>query len=101
MAHQCLATKRGAPIRDALRSYSYEVAGNTIPPLRGRAGRGGEHFSRNMTNGVLRRFCWTLNNYTEDDVASLQKDLTELCKFAIFGREVCPTTGTEHLQGFW
>ncbi|ADU76995.1 Rep protein [Cyclovirus PKgoat21/PAK/2009] len=51
-------------------------------------------------NKTLRRFCWTLNNYTEDDVDQLQKDLPELCKFAIFGREVCPTTGTKHLQGF-
>nr|WBG01468.1 replication-associated protein [Army ant associated cyclovirus pff-3] len=53
-----------------------------------------------MANGSIRRFCWTLNNYTEDELTRLQKDLSELCKFAIFGREICPTTGTKHLQGF-
>ena len=52
-------------------------------------------------NSTVRRFCWTLNNYTEEDVDVLQKDLAELCKFAIFGRETCPNTGTKHLQGFW
>ncbi|BAP81871.1 rolling circle replication initiator protein [Cyclovirus ZM01] len=51
-------------------------------------------------NSTVRRFCWTLNNYTDDDVDVLQKDLAELCKFAIFGRETCPSTGTKHLQGF-
>ncbi len=60
--------------------------------------RGARQMAKNST---IRRFCWTLNNYTEEDVDGLQKDLAELCKFAIFGREVCPTTGTEHLQGFW
>lgn len=24
-----------------------------------------------------------------------------MCKFAVIGREVCPSTGTTHLQGFW
>ncbi|ADD62479.1 replication-association protein [Cyclovirus TN18] len=56
--------------------------------------------SSKQTNSTLRRFCWTLNNYTEEDVTTLQKDLAELCKFAIFGRETCPNTGTKHLQGF-
>ena len=96
------ADPRWGPNRRALRCYGFEVAGNTIPPLRCYiycvATLGLIIMANNST---VRRFCWTLNNYTDDDVDVLQKDLAELCKFAIFGREICPTTGTKHLQGFW
>ncbi|UJO02085.1 Rep [Tadarida brasiliensis associated cyclovirus 1] len=54
-----------------------------------------------MSNPTLRRFCWTLNNYEEHDEYEIQDLLSSVCKFAIYGREVCPTTGTKHLQGFW
>lgn len=44
-----------------------------------------------------RGFTFTLNNYTEDDVAQLQ---ALKCQYIIFGKEVAPTTGTPHLQGY-
>jgi len=45
---------------------------------------------------------FTLNNYTDEDV----EVLTKLCKdeelvsYAVFGYEICPKTGTPHLQGY-
>ena len=40
-------------------------------------------------------FCFTLNNYTPDEV----RKLNELkCRYLVYGYEVAPTTGTPHLQ---
>lgn len=44
----------------------------------------------------FRRFVFTLNNYTDVEVKSIQEFP---CQWMIFGRETCPTTGTLHLQG--
>lgn len=44
-----------------------------------------------------RGWCFTLNNYTEWDQKALEK---VDCRFLIFGKEVAPTTGTPHLQGY-
>lgn len=54
---------------------------------------------------VLSRQCsawvFTLNNYTEEDVASLRLfGVTSRVQYLVFGFEVAPTTGTLHLQGF-
>ncbi|AXL65893.1 replication-associated protein [Soft spider associated circular virus 1] len=44
-----------------------------------------------------KRWCFTLNNYTDGDEERLRGlDVKYLC----VGREVAPTTGTRHLQGF-
>lgn len=44
-----------------------------------------------------RAYVFTANNYTPADQATLQ----ELeCRYMIYGREVAPTTGTPHLQGY-
>ena len=45
-----------------------------------------------------RNFVFTLNNYTSED----EKNLAENPGFVyvFYGREVAPTTGTKHLQGF-
>ena len=45
----------------------------------------------------VKRFCFTLCNYTSQDISNA-KALE--CKFIIFGEEICPTTGTPHLQGY-
>lgn len=45
-----------------------------------------------------RNFCFTLNNYNDDDINSLK---TLKCKYIIIGKEIAPTTGTEHLQGYF
>ena len=45
----------------------------------------------------IRNFVFTLNNYTEVDIDQL------LCinyKYLVFAKEVAPTTGTPHLQGY-
>jgi len=53
-----------------------------------------------MANSTVRRFCWTLNNYTELEVEEAKRFIDEKCKYGIFGKEVAPNTGCLHLQGF-
>ena len=44
-----------------------------------------------------RCFVFTLNNYTDESLIVLD----ELdCKYLIYGKEVAPSTGTPHLQGY-
>jgi len=45
-------------------------------------------------------YCFTWNNYTDDGIAALKGWLTEQSKYACFQKEVAPTTGTLHLQGY-
>lgn len=44
-----------------------------------------------------RSFVFTVNNYTDAD---FQRLATLDCKYLIVGREIAPTTGTPHLQGY-
>lgn len=53
-----------------------------------------------MSNKTVRRFCWTLHNYSDTDLETATKFINEECKYGIFGKEQCPTTGRAHLQGF-
>lgn len=48
----------------------------------------------------LRNFCFTINNYTDEDIKNCD-DLHEkgLCKYIIYGKEEAKT-GTPHLQGY-
>ena len=48
-----------------------------------------------------RRWCFTLNNYSEEHELAIQDPDNRDITFIIYGREVCPTTGTPHLQGFF
>lgn len=45
-------------------------------------------------------WCFTYNNYNEAGEAALRLFLFEHAKYAIYGHETAPTTGTPHLQGF-
>ena len=48
-----------------------------------------------------RRWVFTINNYTEEDIQKLQSSLTlDNCYFAVVGKEIAPTTKTPHLQGY-
>lgn len=46
---------------------------------------------------AYRNFVFTLNNYTEEDVERLTKFP---CRYIVFAKEIAPTTGTPHLQGY-
>lgn len=46
-----------------------------------------------------KRWCFTLNNYTKDQVSRLHSKLKELKCLYIIGKEVA-STGTKHLQGY-
>lgn len=47
-----------------------------------------------------RRWCFTLNNYDTEGLQQLRDVVPRLARYIIFGREVSPTTGTPHLQGY-
>jgi len=47
----------------------------------------------------LRHFCFTLNNYDEEEAARIQSWFDEEAKYWIIGREV-GDSGTPHLQGY-
>lgn len=47
-----------------------------------------------------KRFCYTLNNYNDEEESSLQRFTESECIYAIVGREV-GERGTPHLQGFF
>lgn len=51
--------------------------------------------------GNARHWCFTWSNYTEKDIENLGslKDSDKI-RYLGFGKEICPTTGTPHLQGY-
>lgn len=51
-------------------------------------------------NKPVRNFVFTLNNYTESLENEIKEFIKEHCRFGIFGKEIAPTTGTHHLQGY-
>lgn len=52
-----------------------------------------------MPSPQSRRWCFTHNNYSQADIDSLVSK-ADSTKYLVFGREVAPTTGTPHLQGY-
>lgn len=49
----------------------------------------------------VRGWCWTLNNYTEEEVRKLKRLSTvSTVEKLIFGKEVGKECGTQHLQGY-
>lgn len=45
----------------------------------------------------VRAWCFTVNNYTDNDKALIADSGA---RYIIYGHEICPTTGTPHLQGY-
>ncbi len=53
-----------------------------------------------MARVRTKRWVFTLNNYTPDEEAQLTTDDVTFT-YMLFGHELCPTTGTPHLQGYF
>jgi len=51
------------------------------------------------TSQTSQKFTWTFHNYTDETFIKI-KNFPDWIRWIGFGREVCPTTGTPHLQGF-
>jgi len=50
-----------------------------------------------MASGKYRSYVFTVQNYTDEDI--LRLDSLDV-KYLIYGKEIAPTTGTPHLQGY-
>ncbi|AGC84159.1 putative replication-associated protein 1 [Cyclovirus roach] len=50
-------------------------------------------------NSVVRRFVFTLNNYSEEQYVRAIDFLQHYCKYGVVGKET-GESGTPHLQGF-
>lgn len=46
-------------------------------------------------------YCFTFNNYTDEDIQSLDTLYPGYVVYMVYGKEVAPTTGTPHLQGYF
>lgn len=46
-----------------------------------------------------RDYCYTVNNYSDEDITQLNA-LANDALYLVYGKEVAPTTGTTHLQGY-
>lgn len=81
---------KGCCAKDSANSAnSAKGGGNTkTPPL-----------SKAKQINPTKRWCWTLNNYSEDDISAISAKLLVVCKVALFGAEV-GDEGTPHLQGY-
>lgn len=51
-----------------------------------------------MSNKRARGFAFTVNNWTEEDWSALQR--APSVRYLVMGKEVAPTTGTPHIQGY-
>lgn len=74
---------------------SVERGGNTSPPASPSI-----ESVKSKRISASRRWCFTLNNYTEKDMVALVEKFKGFDLHYIVGKEVCPSTGTPHLQGY-
>lgn len=56
--------------------------------------------SKSLQGSLIKKYCFTFNNYKEFQYRLIDGLFQELCTQFMFGQELAPTTGTEHLQGF-
>lgn len=70
-------------------SNSSNEGGNTITPS----------ITKKKQISPAKRWCFTLNNYTELDISSIVPQIKTLCNIAIVAKEV-GQSGTPHLQGY-
>lgn len=43
---------------------------------------------------------FTLPNYTDKDISLIETKWPSIASYYVYGKEICPTTGTPHLQGY-
>ncbi len=48
----------------------------------------------------FRNIAVTINNYTDDDIKRIKDNYPSKIKYLILGKEIAPTTGTPHIQGY-
>lgn len=48
----------------------------------------------------MRGFCFTLNNPKQNGGKQFRYELESISSYGIIGREIAPTTGTPHYQGY-
>ena len=53
-----------------------------------------------MANIRKRAWAFTVDNYSEEDYETLKSKFAERSVYSVIGREIAPTTGTPHLQGY-
>lgn len=46
------------------------------------------------------RMCFTLNNYTDDNINYISEHWGKIATYFVYGKERAPSTGTPHLQGY-
>lgn len=47
-----------------------------------------------------RAMCFTLHNYTPINLEYIERKWPKIASYYVYGFEICPTTGTPHLQGY-
>jgi len=56
-------------------------------------------FAKLCMNRKSKGYVFTLNNYTNEQLSRLREHWNDEVSYICWGKEVAPTTGTEHLQG--
>ncbi|AGA18434.1 hypothetical protein [uncultured marine virus] len=74
-------------------SNSSTEGGNTIPPS-------SPNLSKKLQISPAKRWCFTFNNYTTENISSIVPIFRSNCLCAFFSREIGSSNGTHHLQGY-
>lgn len=78
-----------------------EIVNKIVPEVPRDLGNTTDQISTKKQISPAKRWCFTLNNYTDDEVSSISSIVPEFCSKWIFSKEIAPTTGTPHIQGFF
>lgn len=53
-----------------------------------------------MSKKKFRNICFTLFNYNDNDIININNLHDKFANYIIYGKEICPSTGSPHLQGY-